>query len=137
MLPSQETELSGIYVVQAPAKKSACMNEARMLIGEKKLCISRLPLVAARELTYATEIQYDPKVQMHYIDIGITPAGANVLLQTVRSLPDAKFALALENKVICTFIPSPATMVRSFRIGNDLTLRDLNTIHELLKDVKF
>ncbi len=113
------------------------MNEARMLIGEKKLCISRVPIVAARELTYATAVLYDPMMKIHYIDIGITPAGAGILQQTVRSLPDAQFALALQNKVICTFMPSPATMVRSFRIGNDLTLQDLTTIHELLKDVKF
>ncbi|MEJ1242334.1 hypothetical protein WBG78_29565 [Chryseolinea sp. T2] len=129
--------LSGIYIMTTPLKKVPCGNEARMIIGNQKICISKKPIVGASELTYATDIQYDPKYELHYIDIGISPSGARTLSQTIESLPESQFALALNNQVICIFRLNTGFTIRSFRIGNDLQLKDLNVIHEALKDVKF
>ena len=136
---SAQTEelLSGIYIMTTPPKKVPCGNEARMIIGNQKICISKKPIVAASELTYATDIQYDPKYELHYIDIGLSPSGARTLGQTIESLPESQFALALNNQVICVFKLTSGFTIRSFRIGNDIQLKDLNVIHEALKDVKF
>jgi|GEM_PF-2031922 hypothetical protein len=137
-LPAQTGELlSGIYIMANPLKKVPCSNEARMIIGNQKICISKKPIVAASELTYATDIQYDPKYQLHYIDIGLSPTGSHTLSQMIESLPDTQFALALNNQVICVFKLNSGFTIRSFRIGNDIQLKDLTTIHEALKDVKF
>lgn len=132
-----EDQLSGIYIIVTPPKKFPCSNEAKMIIGNQKICISKKPIVAASQLTYATDIQYDPKFQMHYIDIGVSTAGSNILAQTIESLPDTQFALALNNQVICIFKLNTSFTIRSFRIGNDIPLKDLTTIHEVLKNVKF
>lgn len=136
--PLQTDELlSGIYIIAPPQKKMPCGNEAKMIIRNQKICISKKPIVAANQLTYATDIQYDPQFQMHYIDIGISTAGSHTLAQTMESLPDAQFALALENHVICVFKVSTTYAIHSFRIGGDVQLKDLTTIHEVLKNVKF
>jgi hypothetical protein len=132
-----EKPLSGIYIVQTPPRKVACPNEARMIVANQKICLSRNPIIAAGELTYATDIRYDPVYKEHYIDIGLSATGSNVLTQTNKSLPGARYALALEGRVICVFSVNPTISIRSFRIGNDIELKDLNTIHELLKQVKF
>ena len=135
--PLQTEAMSGIYIISTPPKKVPCSNEARLIVSNQKICISKKPIVAASQLTYATDIQYDPQYQMHYIDIGLSPAGSSTLSQTIESLPDAQFALALNNQVICIFKLNTSFTVRSFRIGNDIQLKDLTTIHEVLKNVKF
>lgn len=129
--------LSGIYIMTTPPKKVPCSNEARMIIGNQKVCISKKPIVSGSELTYATDIQYDPKYELHYIDIGLSSAGARTLSQTIESLPESQFALVLNNQVICLFKLNSGFTIRSFRIGNDILLKDLTTIHEALKNVKF
>src|SRR5689334_3985927 len=83
--------ISGIYILTTPPKKIQCPNEARMIVNNEKVCISKKPIIAADELTYATDIEYDPKYQMHYIDIGLSTSGSNTLTQTVASLPDSRF----------------------------------------------
>lgn len=136
-MSAQTDTLSGIYIMSTPVRKVPCTNEARMIIGNQKICISKKPIVATSELTYATDIQYDPKYQMHYIDIGLSATGARILSQTIESLPDSQFALALNNQVICVFTLNTGFTIRSFRIGNDIQLKDLTVIHDILKDVKF
>jgi hypothetical protein len=129
--------ISGIYILTTPPKKVACANEARMIVTGQKICISKKPIIAADELTYATDIEYDPKYELHYIDIGLSTSGGSTLTQTVQSLPDSRFALALEGQVICVFSADPSIAIRSFRIGADINLKDLTTIHDVLKNVKF
>ena len=136
-MSAQTDTLSGIYIMSTPVRKVPCTNEARMIIGNQKICISKKPIVATSELTYATDIQYDPKYQMHYIDIGLSATGARILSQTIESLPDSQFALALNNQVICVFTLNTGFTIRSFRIGNDIQLKDLTVINDILKDVKF
>jgi len=128
---------SGIYILTTPPKKVACPNEARMIVNGQKICISKKPIIAADELTYATDIEYDPRYELHYIDIGLSTTGGSTLARTVQSLPDSRFALALEGQVICVFRADPTLAISSFRIGSDITLKDLNAIHEVLKNVKF
>ena len=136
--PVQNDELlSGIYIMTTPPKKIACTNEAKLIVSNQKICLSKKPIVASTALTYATDILYDPKYQMHYIDIGLSTAGAHILEQTIESLPDSQFALAIDNQVICVFKLNSAYTIRSFRIGGDLQLKDLTVIHEVLKNVKF
>ena len=136
--PVQTDELlSGIYIMTTPPKKIPCSNEAKMIVNNQKICISKKPIVAASELTYATDIQYDPRYQMHYIDIGLSKAGSHTLGQMTESLPDTQFALAINNQVICVFKLNAAFTIHSFRIGGDTQLKDLTTIHEVLKNVKF
>jgi preprotein translocase subunit SecD len=132
-----EGQLSGIYIMVTPQRKVPCGNEAKMIVNNQKICISKKPIIAASQLTYATDIQYDPTYQMHYIDIGLSPAGSSILSQTIESLPDTQFALALNDQVICVFKMNQSFTIRSFRIGADIQLKDLTAIHEVLKDVKF
>lgn len=127
----------GIFIMITPPRKVPCSNEARVIISNDKICISRKPIIAGDQLTYATDILYDPVYQMHYIDIGLSAAGASVLTKTIRSLPDARFALVLEGRVICVFRADPTISIRSFRIGGDVTLKDLTEIREVLKNVEF
>lgn len=133
----EEPLVPGIYIMTTPPKKVSCSNEQRIIITNKKVCISKRPILGADQLKYATDIQYDPRYQMHYIDIGVSPAGSSVIMQTIHSLPDTQFALALEGQIICIFTVDPSVPVQAFRIGGDVTLKDLNVIHEVLKDVRF
>lgn len=133
----EEPLASGIYIISTPPKKVACRNEVRMIITNQKVCISKRPILGADQLKYATDIQYDPRYKMHYIDIGVSPAGSHVIMQTIQSLPDTQFALALEGLIICVFRVDPSVRVEAFRIGGDVTLKDLQVIHGVLKNVKF
>lgn len=132
-----ETPPPGIYIIATPPKKMPCPNEVRMTIGNHKICLSKKPIISADHLTYATDVQYDPVYQMHYIDIGLSKAGSITLYQTVESLPDTSFGLVLEGQVICVFKIAASFNVQSFRIGFDIPLKDLNAIHEVLEQVEF
>jgi len=129
--------VSGIYIMVTPQKKVPCTHEARMIVADQKVCISKKPIISDDELTYASDISYDPRYQLHYIDIGLSASGSATLTQTINSLPDSRFALALEGRVICVFTADPTIAIRSFRIGTDVSLKDLQAIHDVLKNVKF
>lgn len=131
------TSSSGIFIMTTPNRNVACPNELKMIIGEQKVCLSRKPIIAGDEITYATDIQYDPRFQMHYIDIGLSATGGKILAQTIRSLPNEQYALVLEGQVICILELKAAETVRSVRIGKDIPLNDLTAIHDVLKTVKF
>lgn len=108
-----------------------------MVVGKTKVCLSKKPIIRIEELEYATEVQYDPKYKVHYIDVGMSSAGVQTLNKTVNSLPGSKFALVIENDVVCIFIIEREIELRSIRIGEDAQLKDLVMIHDVLKKVEF
>jgi hypothetical protein len=126
---------SGIFITIEPLRKTPCENEVRMIIDKSKVCISKKPIIAIKDLKNISDIQYDPINKMHYIDVGFSPAGIYTLNNIVRSLPDTKFALVVDNHVICIFQVDAEISIHSIRIGQDVALKDLITIHNALKKV--
>lgn len=126
----------GIYIINIPAKKSECNNELRMIISRSRVCLSRKPIVSLDIIDYVTDIQYDPRRKVYYVDIGITSSGMRTINQTVLSLPNSRFAMVVNNEVICLFAGSTEYAINSIRIGEDTQLKDLTTIHEVLRRVK-
>lgn len=108
-----------------------------MIVGKTKVCISKKPIILIEELEYATDIQYDPMHKTHHIDVGISSAGIQTLNKTVSSLPRTKFALVIQDEVICIFFIEQEIGIRSIRIGEDAQLKDLALIRDALKKVEF
>ena len=108
-----------------------------MIVRKTKVCISKKPIVQIEELEYATDIQYDPMRKTHHIDVGISSAGVRTLNKTVTSLPSTKFALVIQDDVICIFLIEQEIGIRSIRIGEDAQLKDLTLIRDALKKVEF
>ncbi|MEJ7645416.1 MAG: hypothetical protein WKF87_12540 [Chryseolinea sp.] len=133
----QEQSEPGIYIINPNTKRLNCDNEMKMIVGKVKICLSKKPIVRKDALSYATDIRYDPVYKEHYIELGLSSEAGQILFKTVGSLPESKFALALEGDVICIFsLPNP-TPPRSIKIGNDVGLRDLTLIHNALNKVEF
>ncbi len=58
-----EPPSSGIFIVKKPSKKNPCEQDLKMLIGVKRVCVLKKPIVSVDELEYVTDILYDPVVQ--------------------------------------------------------------------------
>jgi len=138
MITSFSQELaSGFYIIYKPPKKTPCEKELRMLVRQAKVCISKKPIINIEELDYITEIQYDPNSKKNYVDIGISSAGIQILNKAANSLPDTKFALVLQDDVICIFSIKEEIGIRYIRIGEDAELKDLILVHDALSKAKF
>jgi len=126
----------GFYIISSPAKKTHCAKELRMITGKSKVCVANKPIIDIEAIDYVTDILYDPKSKVHYIDIGITHSGMQTLNKMVQSLPESKFAMVVQNNVICVFAGSQDYAINSIRIGEDAALQDLKLIHEALGKLK-
>ncbi|MBA4054902.1 MAG: hypothetical protein C0490_09335, partial [Marivirga sp.] len=130
-----QEKASGIFITMDYPRKTPCENELKMIIGKAKVCISKKPIILIKELKYVSDIQYDPKNKVYYIDAGLTPSGMQTLNKTITSLPQSKFALVVENEVICLFKVTTETSVHAIRMGEDAALEDLKTIQTALKKI--
>ena len=132
----QEEETSGIYIVIKPLKKTACENELKTVIEQTKLCISKKPILPVEEIASITAIKYDPVIQTYYVDITFTTEGMVTLQRTYTSLPNTKFALVVDNGVICVFSVDEDIALRTIRIGQDIPLKNLQMIRDILSKIK-
>ena len=127
---------SGIYIVNIPTRKVQCEKELKMVAGNAKVCVPRKPIIDIGEIDYITEIRYNPQLEAHYIDIGFTSSGMQMLNKMVDALVAPKFALVIEDNVICTFSGTKGYSINSIRIGEDATLPDLEKVHFWLEKIK-
>lgn len=132
----QEEESSGIYIVLKPLKKTTCENELKMVIDQAKLCISKKPIITVDQIDFITPIRYDPVFEWYYIDVGFSPTAMVTLNKTYTSLPNTKFALVVDNDIICVFAVQEDFAVKSVRIGQDAPLKHLQIIRERLSKIK-
>jgi hypothetical protein len=128
-----EAPQSGIFIVQKPTRKIPCEQELKMLIGTKKICILKNPLLDIDELEYVTDILYDFDLKNNYIEIGLSSASANTLNQTISIMRDVQFALVINRDVICIFTIQERMNTRYLRIGMDLDFKNLVFVHDILK----
>lgn len=117
-------------------KKMPCDNELLMLIGKSKICISKKPLIQLSEVEYVSDIQYDPTLKKHYVDIGLSSAAVQTLNRGFASLPNNRYAFVMKDEVICVVKVESEITVRFFRMGYDLSLKDLTEVHKVLKTLK-
>lgn len=132
----EPSESAGIYIIQEPFKKATCANESRMVIGKKRVCLSKKPILSEKEIEYSSDIKYDPVFKVHYIEVGVSSLARNTLSKTVVSLPDVKFAMVLGGEVICLFIVRKDFPSRVIRVGEDVTLDDLKILDQRLKKIQ-
>jgi hypothetical protein len=123
---------SGIFITMDYPRKTHCENELKMVIGKTKICISKKPIIEINELKYVGDIQYDPINKVYYIDAGLTSAGIQTLNKTISSLPNSRFALVVDNEIVCIFKVPAETKVTVIRMGEDAHLEDLKTIQKSL-----
>ena len=133
LLALTEAPSSGIFIIQKPARKIPCEQELKMLIGTKKICVLQKPLLGIDELQYVTDIQYDLHLKNNYVEIGLSPASAKALNQTITLMPDVQFALVIERDVICTFIIHEKMNTRYLRIGMVLDFKSLASVRDILR----
>jgi hypothetical protein len=128
---------SGIFIVSnAAARKTACENELKMVVGKARVCVAKKPILGLKEIQYITNILYNPQRKVYYVDIGISQAGIQTLAMTTRSLPKSRFALVVSGEVVCLFYGSPDYAISSVRVGEDASLKELTLIHDALKTAR-
>ena len=69
----------------------------------KKVCVLKKPIVSVDELEYVTDILYDPIIKSNHINLGFSSASVSTLNQTILSIPNAEFAVVVNDDVICVF----------------------------------
>lgn len=89
------------------------------------------------ELEYVTDIKFDPLLDCNYVDLGLSKESVKVLNQTVSILPDAEFALVVDNQVICIFEIQESMDTRYLRLGRDLDIKSLETLRDTLRKIDF
>ena len=132
-----DTPASGIFITKKPGRKDPCDQQVKMLIGTKMICILKQPLIALDELESVSDIRYDPIFKSNHLDLGLSPECVTTINKTVSILPHTEFALVLNNQVICIFKIDESLKSRYLRIGQDLDIRSLETVHNALKTIDF
>jgi hypothetical protein len=132
-----EPHSSGIFIVKKPSKKNPCEQDLKMLIGVKRVCVLKKPIVSVDELEYVTDILYDPIVETNYIKLGFSSASVLTLNQTVSTLPTVEFAVVVDDDVICLFKIQEKLQDRYIKIGYDLDNKSLTMVRDALKKVQF
>jgi hypothetical protein len=137
MLGFTDAPNSGIFIVKKPTKKNPCEQELRMLVGGKRVCVLKKPIIGIDEFEYVTDILYDPVIKRNYINLGLSQSSINRLNQTVTSIPKAEFALVVTDDVIGTFTIHEKLVERHLRMGTDLDLKNLEMVRDVLKKVQY
>lgn len=132
-----EAPISGIFIVKKPTKKDPCERELKMLIGSKRVCILKNPIVNINELEYVTDILYDPIVKCNHVNVGLSSSSIKTLNETINYIKGAEFALVVNNDVIGIFKIEEKLTTRYLRIGTDLDIESLFLVHDALKKVQF
>ena len=108
-----------------------------MFIGGKKICVLEKPIVSIDELEYVTDILYDPVLKRNHVNLGLSSESVNTLNQTSSFMPDAEFAIVVNDDVVGTFKITEKVGERFLRLGTDLDHKNLEAVRDLLKKVKY
>lgn len=108
-----------------------------MLIGPKRVCILKEPIVPVDELEYVTDIKFDRILEYNYVDLGLSRGSIKVLNQTVSILSDPDFALVINNEVICVFKIEKSMNTQYLRLGQDLDPKSLEIVRDALRKIDF
>ncbi len=108
-----------------------------MLVGGKKVCVLKKPIISIDELEYVTDILYDPVRKVNHVNLGLSQGSINTLNQTVRSIPKTEFALVVNDDVIGTFTIQDKLVERYLRIGTDLDIKNLEMVRDALKKIQY
>lgn len=136
MLSFSETPTSGIFIIKKPGRKDPCEQELRMLIGGKRICVLKKPIIYADGLEYVTDILYDPVLKRNHVNIGLSSSSVSTLNRTVSSIRKPEFAIVVNNNVIGIFIINERLTENFLRLGTDLDLKDLEAVRDALQQIK-
>jgi len=137
MLSFSETPTSGIFIIKKPGRKDPCEQELKMLVGGRKICVLRKPIVSLDGLEYVTDILYDPVLKRNHVNLGLSSSSVSTLNQTVSSITKPEFAIVVNNTVIGIFVINEKLSENFLRLGTDLDLKDLEAVRDALQEVKF
>lgn len=137
MLSFSEIPTSGIFIIKNPGRKDPCEQELKMLIGGRKVCVLKKPLISIDGLEYVTDILYDPVLKRNHVNLGLSSSSVSTLNQTVSSITKPEFAIVVNNSVIGIFVINERLSESFLRLGTDLDLKDLETVRDALREIKF
>ena len=130
-----ETPSSGIFIIKKPGRKNPCEQELKMLIGGKKVCVLKKPIINVDEIEYVTDILYDPVLKRNHVNLGLSSNSVKTLNRTVSSITKPEFAIVVNNNVIGIFVINERLTENFLRLGVDLELKDLETVKDALEDM--
>ena len=136
VLSFSETPTSGIFIIKKPGRKDPCEQELKMLIGGKKICVLKKPIIHVDGLEYVTDILYDPVLKRNHINVGLSTGSVRTLNRTVSSLTKPEFAIVVNNNIIGIFMINERLSESFLRIGTDLDLKELEAIRDALREIK-
>lgn len=106
-----------------------------MLIGGRKVCVLKKPIIDAKEIVYVTDILYDPVLKRNHVNIGLSASSVKTLNRTVSSLTHPEFAIVANNNVIGIFVINEKLTENFLRVGTDLDLKDLEAVKDALEEI--
>lgn len=136
-LSFSETPTSGIFIIKKPGRKNPCEQELKMLIGGRKICVLKKPIIPVDELEYVTDILYDPVLKRNHVNLGLSTSSVMTLNQTVKSITKPEFAIVVNNNVIGIFAINDRLSENFLRVGTDLDLKELETVRDALMQLDF
>lgn len=106
-----------------------------MLIGGRKVCVLKKPIIQVDEIEYVTDILYDPVLKRNHVNLGLSASSVKTLNRTVSSITKPEFAIVVNNNVIGIFMINEKLTENFLRLGTDLELKDLEAVKDALEDM--
>jgi hypothetical protein len=126
---------SGIFIIKKPGRKNPCEQELKMLIGGRKVCVLKKPIIHAEDIEYVTDILYDPILKRNHVNVGLSASSVRTLNRTVSSITKPEFAIVVNDNVIGIFMINERLTENFLRVGTDLDLKDLEAVKDALSGI--
>jgi hypothetical protein len=113
-LKAQHTP-NGFYVIIP--ELAGCLNAVYGFTPGKQYCLPKEPLIPATEFTSVSDLQYNNRESLMYINLYLTPEGLRTLRAFSKTLPDATLALVIDDVVTGSFDSRGKEIVNSIPIS--------------------
>ncbi|HQQ98066.1 MAG TPA: hypothetical protein PLX35_12440 [Cyclobacteriaceae bacterium] len=99
-LSAQHTPNGFYVIIPQPA---GCLNPVYGFTPGKQYCLPKDPLIPATEFTSVSDMQYNNRESLMYINLYLSPEGLSKLRAFSKTLPDATLALVIDDVVTGSF----------------------------------
>jgi preprotein translocase subunit SecD len=113
-LAAQHTP-NGFYVIIP--ELTGCINPVYGFTPGKQYCLPKDPLIPATQFTSVSDMQYNNRESLMYVNLYLTQEGLRKLRAFSKTLPDATLALVIDDVVTGSFDSRGKEVVNSIPIS--------------------
>lgn len=113
-LSAQHTP-NGFYVIIP--ESTGCLNPVFGFTPGKQYCLPKEPLIPSAQFTSVSDLQYNNRESLMYINLYLSSEGLNTLRAFAKTLPEATLALVIDDVVTGSFDSRGKEVVNSIPIS--------------------